>query len=167
MASDRKPLLIAVGNDHRGDDAIGPIVARRLRARVGDAARVVEVATEGTRLLDLWDREAFVIVVDAVTSGRPAGTVHRIEPAADGLPSSLAPTSTHGLSLAEAVTLGRTLGRMPRRLVVYGVEGARFHVGAPLSPEVAAAVPAVVDRIVDELAARGPLRVPVGGRADA
>jgi hydrogenase maturation protease len=44
------------------------------------------------------------------------------------------------MGAAEAIELARTLGRLPRRLVVYGIEGASFHPGAPLTPAVADAV---------------------------
>ncbi|MGB8649776.1 MAG: peptidase M52, partial [Mycobacteriales bacterium] len=47
---------------------------------------------------------------------------------------------THALGLAAAVELARVLDRLPRRLVVVGVEAADFAHGAPLSAPVAAAV---------------------------
>ena len=52
------------------------------------------------------------------------------------LPPELFRTSTHHLGLAEAVELARTLGRLPQRLVVYGVEGASFEIGDKLTAEV-------------------------------
>ena len=57
------------------------------------------------------------------------------------------PASTHLIGLADALELARALGRLPPRVVVYGIEGHRFGVGDPVSPAVAAAV----DRVVAEL----------------
>ena len=59
--------------------------------------------------------------------------------------------STHALGVGEAVELVRSLGRMPERLVIYGIEGARFGHGEPMSAEVERAVEEVVARILAEL----------------
>jgi hydrogenase maturation protease len=60
--------------------------------------------------------------------------------------------STHGLGVAEAVALGDALGRLPRRLIIIGIEGRRFEVGADLSPEVARAVDEAVRLGLEEVA---------------
>ena len=54
--------------------------------------------------------------------------------------------ATHGLGVVEAVRLAAALDRLPRALVVLGVEAADVGVGPGLSPQVAAAIPALVER---------------------
>ena len=49
------------------------------------------------------------------------------------------------------VELGRALGRLPDRLVVVGVEAEGFDHGAPLTPQVAAAVPIAAARVCREV----------------
>ena len=147
----RLPLIIGLGNEERGDDGSGLEVARTLRVRLAGRARVEECASEGIALLELWRDADEVLVVDAVVSGGVPGTVHRIE-AGDGFaPGFHTATSTHGLSLAEAVALGRGLGCLPRHLVVYGIEVNRLDVGAGLSPSVARGVREAADRIEAEI----------------
>ena len=46
---------------------------------------------------------------------------------------SFGASSTHALGLADAVELARSLGRLPQRVVVYGIEGAAFEFGNGLS----------------------------------
>jgi hydrogenase maturation protease len=84
-----------------------------------------------------------VIVVDAVASGAPAGTVHRLDPVGDPLPAEFARGSTHAFGLAETIELARTLDRLPPRITVYGIEGTDFRAGDELSAPVRAAVDAV------------------------
>jgi hydrogenase maturation protease len=60
-------------------------------------------------------------------------------------------TSSHAFNVAEAIELARVLNRLPPRLVVYGVEGRRFDVGAGMSPEVARATDEVVERLFNEV----------------
>jgi hydrogenase maturation protease len=150
------PLVIGLGNEHRRDDRSGLDVARALRARLEGTAQVQECTSEGIALLELWKDFDEVFVVDAVQSGSAPGTVHRIEPDDGVLLGFRTGTSTHGLSLAEAVGLAKGLGSLPRYLVVYGIEAADVGIGSGLTPEVAQAVDDVADRIAVELGVSSP-----------
>jgi hydrogenase maturation protease len=148
-------VVIGIGNEDRSDDACGRWTARRLVGQV--PARVEESEGEATRLLDLWAGATSAIIVDAVRSGAPPGTVHRrsMDGGRAG-PHPLA-TSTHGLGLAEAIGLGRALGRAPPHIVVYGIEVASLAPGRGLTPSVERAVAEVAGRIQAEFADRpGP-----------
>ena len=141
-------VVVCVGNALRGDDAVGLHVARAL----ADAGvHVVECEGEPVGILDAWDGCERAILVDATDSGAEPGTVRRLPVHDAPLPPELRRASTHLLGVAEAVELARALGRLPRETVVYGIEGARFDTGAPLSPEVEAVVPTVVASIREEL----------------
>ena len=59
-------------------------------------------------------------------------------------------------SLAEAVELARASAGCRRRIVVYGIEGGSFAVGAPLTPAVAAAALDVAAAVRGEVAALVP-----------
>jgi len=134
--------VVCVGNDMRGDDAVGLVVARHLRELVPEAD-VIEHSGEPADLLEaLGDGAEAVVLVDAVSSGAPPGEIHRIDASEVALPFA-ASASTHGLGLAETIELGRALGCLPPQLLVYGIEGRAFELGAPLSPEVARAAGAV------------------------
>ena len=139
-------ILIGVGHAERQDDGVGPYVAQAL-IRHGLPAVVHE--GDGTGLLDLWQSRPACIIVDAVTDAGAPGTV-RIFADFDH-PDFLRAAfvhSTHRLGVPEAVALGRTLGRLPERLLVIGIAGAAFGFGEGLSPPVAVAA----DRLIDWLA---------------
>jgi hydrogenase maturation protease len=146
-------LVVGVGRLDRGDDAAGRLAVRRLRGRVGAGVDLVEVDGEMTGLLEAWQGAGVVIVVDAVRGGAPPGTLVRLDATREPLPATAA-DSSHGLGLAEAIGLARTLGRLPRRLIVHGIEGARFEAGAALSPEVAAGLDALAEQVMKEAEAR-------------
>ena len=134
-------LVIGLGNPDRGDDAVGVHVARRVAAERLDI-RVLEL-DDPSEALDSWAPEDTVVVADAVSSGGEPGDIHVLDASARTLPTGgWAAGGTHALGLAAVVELGRALGRLPRKLVVVGVEAGRFDHGAPLSDAVAAAVPA-------------------------
>ena len=149
-------VVIGLGSIDRGDDAVGPIVARAVAAQGLGGVRVVE-HEDPTGLIDLWTGHDLVVVVDAVRSGRPSGTLHHVETGAGAAPlppSTWADTGrggTHALGVAAMVELARALDRLPDRLVVVGVEAGGFDHGAPLTPPVADAVGRAVALVVSVL----------------
>ena len=144
-------LVIGIGNDYAGDDAVGRIVARRMTALSGGNIRVIEESGEGAALIELWKGAEVAIVIDAVSSGGAPGTIHRFDTAVQPIPAKFLHHSTHAFSLAEAIGLARALNQLPNKLVAYGIEGKNFESGAALSTEVRAAVDEVVSRIREEL----------------
>jgi hydrogenase maturation protease len=148
-------LVVGIGNRLRGDDGAGPAVADRVRERVGPGVLVVEHDGEPASLLDLVSRARVAVLVDAAYSGAPPGTCLRLDATHQRLPATVGGASTHGVGLAEAVELGRALGRLPAALHVVCVEGASYAIGAGLSTAVAAAVDAAADEVLSALGARG------------
>jgi hydrogenase maturation protease len=144
-------LLIGLGNDLRGDDAAGLLVAREAREREHRGIEILESGGEPVDLLDAWEAAEAVVVADAVTAGAEPGAVQRLDAGAGPLPAPFAAPSTHFLGLAEAVELGRALGRLPPKLTVFGIEGADFAAGAEPTPAVLAAVAAVATAAIAEL----------------
>lgn len=149
--------VIGIGNPLRGDDAVGLLVARRVRELGGPRVEVLELEGEPGRLIDAWQGARLAVVVDAVRAGAREGSVMRFDASATALPASISASSTHALGLGDAIEIARALDRLPPRLVVYGVEGASFGAGEAVSEPVAAAV--------DE-AARAVLRERCAARLD-
>ncbi len=158
MSTESAILVIGMGNPLRGDDSVGVAVARRLAARVRPGVEVRTHGGGGLGLMDAWRGASAAVVVDAVSSGAPPGTVSRFDVRDRPLPESLgAPGSTHDLGLPNAVELARAMHRLPDRLVVIGVEGGDFSLGSGLSGPVEEAVEMAVDvvlREIDSLAGR-------------
>ena len=141
--------MLGVGNAYRGDDAVGLAVAGRVRERAPEL-EVVVCEQEPIQLLDAWTGADLALLVDAVSSGAPPGTVHRLDATAEPVPATVFRGSTHAFGVAEVVELGRALGRLPGRLLVFGVEGAAFSAGDELTPAVAAAVEPLVEELLEE-----------------
>jgi len=151
LPADARILVIGVGNEYRSDDAVGLVVARRLRQLSIGNVTVIEVSGEGTDLMESWKGADTVIIVDAASSGAKPGTIHRIDARAQRIPTGLLRYSTHAFSVGEAVELARAMNRLPPRMVVYGVEGERFDEGTVLSRAVQGSVDTVVDLVLKQL----------------
>ena len=127
-------FLIGIGNPFRGDDGVGPWIASRLRGRPG--LRVTESKGEVSELIQYFQESPYLIVIDALSSGIKAGAWRSFEAHREALPADSFQVSTHGFGLHEAIELARAMGRLPKSLIVYGIEGKDFSPGTGLSPEV-------------------------------
>ena len=137
-------IVVGVGNDLRGDDAAGWETVRRL---VPSPSLVLfEHGGDAPGLISLWGPDDDVVVVDAVVSGDPAGTVVEIDALAAPLPADVSWATTHGAGVAEGVEMARVLGLLPKSLVVVGISAKQFDLGTPMTPE--------VERAADEVARR-------------
>lgn len=141
-------VVIGIGNAWRRDDGAGPVVVRAATSRLPAGTRVVELDGEPARVVEAWDGADLAVVVDAVRTGAPPGTVHRLDPERDDVPIPAGAGSSHALGASDAYHLGRALGRLPVCVVIVGVEVAEVGTGDGLTPEVAAAVPAAVAAVV-------------------
>jgi hydrogenase maturation protease len=154
-------LVIGLGNGLRRDDGVALQVIREVRGRAPISVRAEELSSDTLALLDLWAGADDVIVVDAVQSGRSPGTIIRLDLAASGCDDGLRSwtRSSHSVGLVETVALARALNRLPRRLLVYGIEAEDVGYGRALSGPVARAAHELADRLVSELWARPAAKV--------
>lgn len=152
MSDSCSVLIIGAGNECRSDDSIGIRVASELGKMVSDNVRVIEGLHDATALLDLWQGMRYVYLIDAVRSGGRPGQIYRFNPLAEKIPVELEGNfSTHSMSLAGAIELGRSLGKLPTTLIVYGIEGKNFSPGSDLTPEVEEAGHKISRTILDEI----------------
>jgi hydrogenase maturation protease len=146
--------VLGIGNAWQGDDAAGLIVAQRLREHVLDGVEVRELEGEPVSIVEAIDGAGEAFLVDAVRSGAQPGTVHRIDASDEPVPATLSAASTHTLGVGEAIELARSLGRLPSRVVLYGIEAESLAAGEGLTPAVARAVDEVVERVLTECTSR-------------
>ena len=144
-------VIIGIGNEYRGDDGVGMVIARRMRALLPAEIKIIEASGEGVSLLDAWQGATFVVLLDAARSGAPPGTIHRFDATAEPIPGAFLSYSTHAFSVAEAVELSRVLHELPSRLIVYGIEGSNFEAGVGLSPALEGAVASVMVQVVRDV----------------
>ena len=104
--SDRQPhVVVGLGNLSRGDDAVGRLVARRLREEPPAGVEIVECEGEATAVLDAIDGATAAWLVDACVSGGPSGAIHRFDATATPLPEIGFRLSTHGFGLTAVIEI--------------------------------------------------------------
>ena len=147
----RPPRVICVGNAWRGDDAVGRHAACLLRERLGPSFDVVESDADGLALLDLAEGAESIILIDAVKGAGPPGSTIRLDLSEESRWRSIVPCSSHALGIADAIDLARVLGRLPKRMVLYGVELESDVSGTSLSRPVREGLANVVEQVAEEV----------------
>ncbi|MFP4616259.1 MAG: hydrogenase maturation protease [Thiohalorhabdus sp.] len=131
-----------------GGDRVGWTVVEALRAEAEaswPAVRLAALDRPGPGLLPHLEGVGHAVLVDAVRSGAPPGTLHRFRHL-DELPAA-EPLSSHGFGLAEALALAGRVGVLSEWVVV-GVEAdAR-------TPPAEAVVARAAQAVREEVAAR-------------
>lgn len=143
--------VIGLGNEMRGDDAVGLVIAKQLRDRVGDRAEVIELEGGGVALLDAMIGAQVVVIVDAMHSGRPPGTIHRFDVSVDPIAPVLRPQSSHAVGVVETIELAKALGVLPAKVILYGVEITGTEYGQPLSQSLTQVLDDVIGLILREI----------------
>jgi hydrogenase maturation protease len=150
-----KTLVLGLGNPILTDDGIGIHVVRELMARpLPNNVICNEASLGGLRLLEVITGYERVIIVDAIQTpdGKP-GDIYRLR--ADDLRASLHAGSTHDLSFAGALRLGRSMGMaLPNdeNIIIFAIEVVDvLTFGEECTPEVVSAIPRAVEAVLAEL----------------
>jgi hydrogenase maturation protease len=139
-------IVLGCGNPFAGDDNVGLELVHRLRARGGYGCEFRDLPEGGLDLLELFDCADILLLVDAVVSGAPPGTLHLVPlPSRDVVPRALAAVSSHGWGLDEAFRLALALGRRVPRLLLLGVELESVAQGTWRTAPVDAALEVAID----------------------
>lgn len=159
-------LVLGVGNPLMGDDGIGVELAHRLQERdYGPLVHVEEGGTLGMTLLPLLEDADTVILLDAVKTGAPPGTV--VTRSRDELPRHFSHViSPHQIGMKEVLGAAQLCGTLPRAITLVGVEARHTDFCRPMSEEVRTAAPRVLE-LVESLIARAVEEYQAGKGAHA
>ena len=152
LTGGRRTMVVGVGNRLRGDDAVGSLLAERLRGRL--VARVVDAETVPENYLHVLCEAApeVVLFVDAAAHGGRPGAWCLAPP--DELASRS--SSTHAMSLLLLAQALEAHGIVCRLI---GIQPGRTGLGAPLTPAVAEGAAVVEDALRQALGAEEMLDV--------
>ncbi|OBH60315.1 hydrogenase maturation protease [Mycobacterium sp. E2479] len=143
-------VVIGIGNTYRRDDGVGIAVATALDARAMPNVVVKTGITDPMSLIEAWTGAKRVVIIDAaIANPCTPGRIRRRELTdvaiqSDGLHS-------HSVDVGRAHALGKALGRVPGEVKIFTIEVLDTDHGIGLSPQVAGAVPKVVDMVVAEI----------------
>jgi len=143
--------VVCIGNPLMGDDGFGMVMAKALKKlNLGRRVIVLERQTLDVSILDSARGASKLVIVDAVKSSRPPGSVVKFVAGRPRSPFLRVPMS-HEIAPHDILTLARKSGiRFPQTVVV-GIEPADCTVGRGLSVQVKEAIPRALEEVRDEV----------------
>ncbi len=132
----KKVTIGGIGSVLLGDDGIGPYVAGLLESgyRFGENVTVTDLGTPGLDLVAHLSGIDVLILIESVRNDAPAGTVtlYRKD---DILRHGPAPVrmDPHAPALSESLLIAELAGEGPQEILLIGITGQQFEVGAGLS----------------------------------
>jgi len=153
-----KTLIVGVGSPILGDDGVGIVIARHCKELFSSINNVdvAEIGTGGLSLLDIVAGYDRLILLDAVISGSPPGTVQVLDESA--ISDTVHLGTGHEADLKTTLALGRKLAGqpLPKEVHIVAVEVRDVTTfSESLSPEVQAAVPSAVAAVEKLLRSSG------------
>jgi len=149
-------LVLGAGNVLLLDEGVGIRAVEELQRRYDfpDDVNVLDGGTSGIELLRFFDGVDHLIIIDAISAGKPPGTVMRVE--GDDVPATFETRITpHQLGLSDLLATARLTDVMPGHLVLFGIEPKTVESGLGFSPEVEGAVEKLMGHVVGELRGLG------------
>lgn len=147
-ASKPRTLAVGIGSPH-GDDQIGWAVMRELALMLpGDVG--VKTAIQPAELLNWLQDVDQLIICDACQADGVTGEIHRWQWPTKSI-ATCKHAGSHDLSLPFVLSLADRLGKLPQRVVVWGIELGDASPGAPLSDAVRSAIPKLVQLLIEDL----------------
>jgi hydrogenase maturation protease len=149
--------VLGLGNVLMGDDAFGPFVIEALQAKydVPESVSLIDVGTPGLDLTPFLIGADAVIVIDSVRADGEPGELrlYRRDEILKHVPQMrLGP---HDPGFKQTLLALDFAGSAPRQVTLIGAIPKTVGPVARLSPDVRAAVPAAVDRVLAELESLG------------
>ena len=144
--------FIGIGNEFRSDDAAGIAAVKKLEylysLKDNNAmAFFYYFQDDAVSIIPLLEQHKDIIIIDAVMSGNPPGTVHELDLNSHILSNSDMKFSGHLMNLFDAIRLAKELYDIHTKITFIGIEAEEFQHGIEMSAEVKNAVNAIAGRL--------------------
>ena len=146
-----RTVVLGLGNLVHRDDGVGVRAVQALQcdARVPSDVLLLDGGTQGLALLPHISGVPLLMVLDAIDTAQPQGTLMRFDGAAlAGLPGK---ASVHQLGFADLMVALHLLDKQPGEIVILGVQPGSTDWGTELSPAVQSAIPSLVESAIAQL----------------
>lgn len=145
-------VVLGVGNVLYTDEGVGVHAVDEIARRyeLPPEVELIDGGTSGMELLDALAGADRLVIVDAVASGAPPGSIVKLE--GDAIPRFFTTKlSPHQVGLCDVLAALSLMEASPGETVIVGVEPASLDMAMGLSATVAAVLPAVLDMVMAEL----------------
>jgi len=151
LETEVKTLILGVGNILLQDEGFGPSAIEILKKE--GLPQHVELIDAGTQILEaLLNYESIekLIMIDAVKAGGIPGSIYRFRPE-DIKEKAEVKLSLHQATALEALKMLEIQNKLPKEVVIFGIEPKDIKWGLELSAEMKETMPKLIKLITEEV----------------
>lgn len=149
-------VVLGIGNILMSDEGVGVRSVEELARRydLPPEVEVIDGGCSGMEMLDDLARADHLVIVDAVEAEVSPASIVTLR--GDEVPVFFtAKLSPHQVGLCDVLAALKLIDESPASLTLIGVQPVSLDLAMELSPQVAAILPNVVARVVEQLGVRG------------
>jgi len=145
-----KILIIGVGNILLKDEGAGVYVVQQLeKLNLPPEVQVIDAGTELLNFISSIEQTEKLIVIDAIETGAPPGTIFKLTDKDISEPPNKL-YSLHQFSLLNTLKILEKTGKKPPTIII-GIEPKEVSMEMKLSPEIEKKIPKIIDLILKEI----------------
>ncbi len=143
-------LVLGIGNILLSDEGAGVKAVEKLKNqyRFPDEVEIIDGGTMGIELLSIFDNRSHIILVDAIKSGNPPGTIIDIPDPPAFLRQRISP---HQIGICDVLALAGISEDLSCHISLIGIEPENLSAGLELSPEVSCNMDTLVENILSKI----------------
>jgi hydrogenase maturation protease len=147
MIGEKRKVVLGLGNLLNRDEGLGVQALKRLDAQLGQQSQIelLDGGVLGLNLLMIVEECSYLLILDAVNAGKPAGTVIELRKEQIPLYAGVK-LSQHQVTFQEVLGLANIRGYLPEHLHLIGIQPEDLSIGLELSATIDHAIPEVVSR---------------------
>jgi len=137
MSEKKEVVVLGLGNILLSDEGVGVKVVQELMEKYEfpDKVEIVDGAVGAFLLLPFIESAKKLLVIDAVSGGKPPGTIYKFKD--KDIPSQvMEKISMHEISFSDILNLAKLRGNYPEEIVIIGIEPKSLEMSLELSEEV-------------------------------
>ncbi len=164
LDSDKKTIILGMGNPLRCDDGIGVAVVEALKRSnsLAENITIIDAGTSGLQALLVMQGYQRVFIIDAADIGGAPGDwrcipIEDISFILEGLTKY---GSFHNAGLKDAIALGQVLEILPEEIYIYAVQPQDLQISIGLSDSNTTAALEIVENLIQRLGSKLDLPKP-------
>lgn len=149
-------LVLGIGNLLLQDEGAGVRAVEEFGRKYlpPPGVELLDGGTSGIELLQYIQGRDLLILIDVVKSGNPPGTIIRLQ-GADVPALFQKKISPHQLGVSDLLAAAMLTDRMPRKVVLFGIEPESIGTGLQMSGKVGSKIGRLADLVASELVSLG------------
>ncbi|MGD9677190.1 MAG: HyaD/HybD family hydrogenase maturation endopeptidase [Vulcanibacillus sp.] len=144
--------IIGIGNTLFSDEGVGVHLLSYIRDLIPETEHleIIEGATDGIKLLQPVEESDYLIILDAINSGKEPGTVITLQ--AEEIPKYFGlKVSVHQLGFHDVLNAALIRDSLPEKIIMFGVQPESLELGLEVTDSVKKSMPTIVDLVVNQV----------------